>query len=191
MLRVDVGPPRERQDLTQLLDRGRTTSGAKAPEQFLRAFYGSGGVMNPMAQILRAADTLELTPTQADSIAVLNRAYTIKLDSIWSPVVKYLGSLPDHYDQDQAYDRYRSAREASVDGLIQITPLVKSLLTPTQIRKLPTYVTPFLDTRYLASVRSGTSGVGLGAMMLPGGMGVPAAMGGGDRVQIIIRSGTP
>ena len=191
MLRVDVGPPRERQDLTQLLDRGRTTSGAKAPEQFLRAFYGSGGVMNPMAQILRAADTLELTPTQADSIAVLNRAYTIKLDSIWSPVVKYLGSLPDHYDQDQAYDRYRSAREASVDGLIQITPLVKSLLTPTQIRKLPTYVTPFLDTRYLASVRSGTSGVGLGAMMLPGAMGVPAAMGGGDRVQIIIRSGTP
>jgi hypothetical protein len=191
MLRVDVGPPRERQDLTQLLDRGRTTSGQKAPEQFLRTFYGSGGVMNPMAQILRAADTLELAPTQADSIAVLNHEYTVKLDSIWSPVVKYLASLPDHYDQDQAYDRYRTAREASVDALIHLTPLVKSLLTPAQIRKLPTFVTPFLDTRYLASVRSGTSGVGLGAMMLPGGMPVPAAMAGAERVQVIIRSGTP
>ena len=191
MLRVDVGPPRERQDLTQLLDRGRTTSGTKVPEQFLRAFYGSGGVMNPMAQILRAADTLELTPTQADSVAVLNRAYTIKLDSIWSPVVKYLAALPDHYDHDQAYDRYRTAREASVDALIRVSPLVKSLLTPAQIRKLPTFVTPFLDTRYLASVRSGTSGVGLGAMMLPGGMAVPATIGAGDKVQIIIRSGNP
>jgi len=147
--------------------------------------------MNPMAQILRAADTLELAPTQADSIAVLNHEYTVKLDSIWSPVVKYLASLPDHYDQDQAYDRYRTAREASVDALIHLTPLVKSLLTPAQIRKLPTFVTPFLDTRYLASVRSGTSGVGLGAMMLPGGMPVPAAMAGAERVQVIIRSGTP
>jgi hypothetical protein len=191
MLRVDVGPPRERQDLTQLLDRGRTTSGQRAPEQFLRAFYGSGGVMNPMAQILRAADTLELTPVQADSIAVLNHAYTVRLDSIWSPVVKYLATLPERYDQDQAYDRYRTAREASVDGLIEVIPLVKSLLTPAQIRKLPTFVTPFLDTRYLASVRSGTSGIGLGAMMFPGGMGVPAAIGGGERVQVIIRSGTP
>jgi hypothetical protein len=191
MLRVDVGPTRERQDLTQLLDRGRTTSGQRAPEQFLRAFYGSGGVMNPMAQILRAADTLQLTPTQADSIAVLNHEYTVKLDSIWSPVIKYLANLPDHYDQDQAYDRYRGAREASVDALIRVAPDIKSLLSPSQIRKLPTFVTPFLDTRYLASVRSGTSGVGLGMMMLPGGMAVPAAMGAGDKVQVIIRSGTP
>jgi hypothetical protein len=188
---VDVGPTRERQDLTQLLDRGRTTSGQRAPEQFLRAFYGSGGVMNPMAQILRAADTLQLTPTQADSIAVLNHEYTVKLDSIWSPVIKYLANLPDHYDQDQAYDRYRGAREASVDALIRVAPDIKSLLSPSQIRKLPTFVTPFLDTRYLASVRSGTSGVGLGMMMMPGGMAVPAAMGAGDKVQVIIRSGTP
>ena len=191
MLRVDVGPARERQDLTQLLDRGRKTGGQRAPEQFLRAFYGSGGVMNPMAQILRTADTLELTATQADSIAVLNHEYTVKLDSIWSPVVKYLANLPEHYDQDQAYDRYRVAREASVDALIRLAPSIKSLLTQSQIRRLPTFVTPFLDTRYLASVRSGTSGIGLGAMMMPGGMPVPAAMGGAERVQVIIRSGTP
>ena len=40
MLRVDVGPTRERQELTQLLDRGRTTQGTKAPEPLLRALYG-------------------------------------------------------------------------------------------------------------------------------------------------------
>ena len=113
MLRVDVGPARERQDLTQLLDRGRRTNGQKAPEAFLRSFYGNGGVMNPMVQILRQADTLELSPEVADSIAILNRAYTIKLDSLWTPVVKYLAALPNEYDQDEAYDRYRVARMAS------------------------------------------------------------------------------
>lgn len=190
MLRVDVGPTRERQGLTQMLDRGRTTGGQKVPELLYRAMYGSGGVINPMAQILRQADTLQLTATQADSIAVLNRAYTIKLDSVWSPVAKYLASLPDKYDQDEAYDRYRTARETSVDALIKIAPKVKSLLTADQLRRIPTFVTPYLDTRYLASVRSGTAGTGLGMIMMPGGMAIPAGVGGGGQV-IEIRKGSP
>ena len=193
MLRVDVGPSRERQDLTQTLDRGRTTEGQKMPEPMLKAIYGSGGVMNPMAQILRQSDTLELTQRQADSIAVLNRGYTIKLDSIWSPVAKLLAALPDKYDQDEAYDRYRTAREASVDALIRLAPSIKSLLTPEQLRRLPPFVSPFLDTRYLASVRSGTSGTGLGMIMLPGGgAAMPAMVGGGDgRMQVLIRTVSP
>jgi hypothetical protein len=182
MLRIDVGPSRERQDLTQTLDRGRATQGTKMPEPMLRALYGSGGVMNPMAQILRQSDTLELTQQQADSVAILNRWYTIKLDSIWSPVIKELAALPDKYDQS----------EASVDALIKVAPMIKSLLTPEQVRRLPAFVTPYLDTRYLASVRSGTSGTGLGMIMLPGGgMATPAAVGGGGGMQVIIRSGTP
>jgi hypothetical protein len=190
MLRVDVGPTRERQDLTQLLDRGRRTSGQKAPEAFLRSFYGNGGVMNPMVQILRQADTLQLSQEVADSIAVLNRGYTIKLDSIWSPVIKYLAALPNEYDQDEAYDRYRVARMASVDAMITLAPVVKSLLNDDQTRKLPTYVTPFLDTRYLASIRSGTSGTGLGMMMIGGPGGPMPAMPGGGAVRVI-RVGTP
>jgi hypothetical protein len=190
LLRVDVGPARERQDLTQLLDRGRSTSGTKAPEMLLRAFYGSGGVMNPMAQILRQADTLELEATQADSIAVLNRQYTISLDSIWTPVVKFLAALPDQYDQGAAYDRYKIAREASVDALIRLAPMIRGVLTPAQMRKLPSFVGPYLDTRYLASVRSGTTGTGLGMIMLPGGGAMPAG-GGGGGMQVIIKSGTP
>ncbi|HEV8214961.1 MAG TPA: hypothetical protein VGP95_03970, partial [Gemmatimonadaceae bacterium] len=101
-------------------------------------------------------------------------------------------ALPERYDQGDVYDRYRTAREASVDALIRIAPTIKSLLTADQKRKLPTFVTPFLDTRYLASVRSGTAGAGLGMMMMPGGMAMPAAIGagGGGNVQVI-RIGTP
>ena len=187
MLRVDVGPTRERQMLLQLLDRGRTQSGPRAPEMVLKA-YGSVGVINPMATILRSADTLGLSQTQADSLAVLNRGYTLKLDSIWTPVAKFLASLPDNYDQSEAYARYRIAREASVDGLIRIVPTVRALLTPAQLRELPSFVTPFLDTRYLASVRSGTAGTGLGLIM-GGGMAVPAAVGGG--AVVIMKSVNP
>ena len=41
----------------------------------------------------------------------MNRRYVIRLDSIWSPVAKYLAALPDNYDKDEAYSRYRRARE--------------------------------------------------------------------------------
>ncbi|MGH7620626.1 MAG: hypothetical protein ACREPM_25720, partial [Gemmatimonadaceae bacterium] len=192
MMRVDVGPTLERQLLTQMLDRGRTLNGQKMPEIALKA-YGSNGVINPMAQILRQADTLELTSVQADSIAVLNRLYTIRLDSTWSPVAKYLSALPERYDQGEAYEKYRLARQMSVDALIKVVPNVKSLLTDAQMRKLPTFITPFLDARYLSSIRSGTSGTGLGMIMMPGGgMAIPGGIGGGGGgMQVIIKTGSP
>jgi hypothetical protein len=179
MLRFDVGPTRERQALTQQLDRGRRTAGPKAPEALIRAMYGAGGgVPNPMATILRQQDTLALSGLQADSIAALNRRYTIRIDSIWSPVAAYLGALPDRYSHDDAYARYLRARRASVDLLIALAPTVKALLTPEQRRKLPPVVAGYLEPRYLASIRSG-SATFTGGMMLPGG----GAMGPGGGVR--------
>jgi hypothetical protein len=178
-LRVDVGPSRERQTLTQQLDRGRTHEGLKLTEPMLKAMYGSGGVLNPMSQMLRQSDTLELTGPQADSLATWNRAYTISLDSIWSGVAKELAALPNRYDQDLAYDRYKHAREASVDLLIALAPRIRSLLTDAQFRKLPPLVASHLDKRYLAGIRSGTQGDTGGGVFIPFGGG-----GGGQRVII-------
>ena len=104
-------------------------------------------------------------------------------------MVKYFAALPDQYDQCTAYDRYKVAREASVDALIRLAPMIRGILTPAQMRKLPSFVGPYLDTRYLASVRSGTTGTGLGMIMMPGGGAMPA--GGGGGMQVIIKSGTP
>jgi hypothetical protein len=189
MMRFDLGPTRERQLLTQQLDRGRTRRGDKTPEPMLRAMYINGGLTNPLASILRQSDTLELTGAQADSIATMNRTYVIRLDSIWSPIVKYFASLPDNYNRDDAYRRYKAAREASVDLLIRLAPDIRRLLTSEQRRKLPANVASFLDTRYLASIRSGTAGAQSGGMMFPGGrmMMDPAGAGGGARETIIIR----
>lgn len=183
----DVGPTLERQSLSQQLDRGRSMLGAKLTEQMFKSMYSSGPVPNPLGQILRQADTLELTRVQADSLAALNRWYTIRLDSIWTPIGKYLGDLPDHYDQSLAYDRYLEGRRASIDLLIKIVPTVKSLLTPAQIRKLGSFIGPFIDERYLLAVResnmgaNGAGSFGFGPVGFDGGV----AIGGGDRVIII------
>jgi len=192
MLRFDVGPTRERQSLTQQLNRGRTLPGQKFPEPLLRAVYGQGGgLQNPLATILRQQDSLKLTAKQADSIASINRWYTIRNDSIWAPVAKYLGALPNRYDEGEAYDRYIVARHATVDLLMKIGPDVKGLLTAEQRRKLPPFVASYLEPRYLASIRSGTATFVGG--MFPGmgastGGGGPVFIGaGGGAAQVMIR----
>jgi hypothetical protein len=158
MLRWDTAPTRERQTLTQTLDRGRTTDGSRIPEQFLKQVYGTNAIFNPLPAILRQADSLHLTGAQADSIATLNRWYTIRIDSIWSPIAKHLAALPSKYDHNAAYNEYRAAREATVDYLLKVAPGVKGLLTAEQRRKLPDIVTSSLDPWYLGSIRSGTAG---------------------------------
>ncbi|HSA55930.1 MAG TPA: carboxypeptidase regulatory-like domain-containing protein [Gemmatimonadaceae bacterium] len=170
--RVDIGLPRERQLLTQSLDRGRARPGTRSSDQELRAMSGALIPPNPMALILLQADSLRLTRVQADSIATLNRRYALAYDSIWTPVAQYLAALPDEYDRDEAYQRYRRAREASIDVLRSLVPAARGLLTAEQRRMLPAMIMSALDTRYLASVRSSTAG---GTNM--GVMGMLAQMG--------------
>jgi len=193
MVRFDVGPTRERQLLTTQLNRGRTLPGQKLPELMLRVVYGQGGgIQNPLATILRQQDSLHLTAKQADSIASLNRWYTLRNDSIWAPVAKYLGTLPDRYDEGAAYERYITARHATIDLLIQIGPDVKGLLTAEQRRKLPAFVASYLEPRYLASIRSGTATFVGGMFPVmgapgPGGGGNVFVGPGGGTQQVIIR----
>ena len=183
MMRFDLGASRERQVLTQQLDRGRRTPGQKVAEPVLNAMYGTGGVtINPLAQILRQTDSLQLTAVQADSIATLNRMYTIRQSAIWSPIVKEFSRLDDTYDRDLAYGRYKKAREASIDLLRTMAPDIRGLLTAEQKRKLPAIVASHLDERYLSSIRSGTMGGGDFGGFTSGGMNIP--QGGGNTVII-------
>jgi hypothetical protein len=149
--------------------------------------FSNGGLPNPMAQILRQQDTLKLTGPQADSIATMNRWYVIRVDSIWSPVAKYLAELPNRYDDDEAYEHYIRARRATVDLLTRLGPQIKGLLTPEQRRKLPAFVASYLEPRYLASIRSGTNSFTGGGFM-PMGPSGPVLAGmpaGGGNVTVI------
>ena len=171
-LRLDVGFARERQLLTQSLDRGRARPGAPPSDQTLRGMGATLIPANPMALLLAQSDSLGLTRVQADSLATLNRGYLRTLDSIWTPVATALAALPAGYDRAVAYARYRGAREASVDALAALAPSVRRLLTPAQRRRLPPLAASSLDTRWLAFVRSSTAGgANLGVLGLLAQMG--------------------
>jgi hypothetical protein len=191
MMRFDIGPTREKQLLTQQLDRGRRTEGTKAAEPLLRAFYGNGGIPNPLSTILRQQDSLKLTSAQADSLAMLNRTYTVRNDAIWAPLIKEFANLPDSYDHSTEYEKYMSARRSTIDLLMQIGPAIKGLLTADQRRKLPTFIASYLEPRYLASIRPGTAtfvgngGFGGGAVSV--GDFIAAGGGGGTVERVIIR----
>ncbi|HYV96349.1 MAG TPA: carboxypeptidase regulatory-like domain-containing protein [Gemmatimonadaceae bacterium] len=179
LVRIDLGPSRERQDLTRTLDRGRTTPGDKVTAGVLRSTYSSAGILNPVAIVLRSADSLHLDGTQADSLATLNRWVLVRLDSIWTPVARELAALPDHYPKGAAYARYVKAREASVDLLIHVAPSVNHLLSGDQRRKLPALTAQFLDLRYLRALRSRTPG--LSAPVFPPPAGTAGETGGRAR----------
>jgi hypothetical protein len=170
-MRYDFGPMRERQTLQMQLGSGRTQPGSRMPAQAFRSL-GTNGVPNPMVAILRQQDSLRLTYHQADSIAAMNRRYTYRTDSIWTPVGRYFAGLPTRFDEELAYDRYLEARRAQIDMLIRIVPVIRSLLTAEQRRKLPPQIVNVLDPRYLVSVRNGTG-------LYVGGSGPNFGGGGG------------
>jgi hypothetical protein len=154
-VRLDLGPPRERQSLVQLLEIGRSSPGNRLPEASIRT-NGKGAVVNPMATILQFQDSLRLTTAQADSIASMNRRYMLRADSVWTGTARYLGSLPEEFSAGAAYSRYVASRRAQIDMLMEIGPVIREILTGEQRRKLPALVNSALDPRYLVLIRDGT-----------------------------------
>jgi hypothetical protein len=179
-VRVDVGAMRERQTLDMQLGIGRVLPGTRSPEALFRAI-GVGSVSNPMAVIIRQQDSLHLTVVQADSLAAMNRRYNYRCDSLWAPVARYFVGLPERFDEGEAYDRYIRTRRAQIDMLTKLSPTIRGLLTPEQLRKLPQLTVNTLDPLYLASVRDGTS-------LYVGGIapffGAPIFFGGGAGVEL-------
>ncbi|MEO5510578.1 MAG: carboxypeptidase-like regulatory domain-containing protein [Longimicrobiales bacterium] len=170
-LKFDLGPTREQQSLSQQLMSGRSQSGSQFPEQFFRQ-VSVNSVQNPMGTILRSMDSLRLNTIQADSIASMNRRYTYRADSLWTPTAKYLAALPKDFDKGEAYKQYLSARHRQIDMLMDVAAAVRGILTSAQMRKLPSNVINMLDPRYLTLIRSGTG-------MYVGGTGVSSFGGGG------------
>jgi len=160
-VRLDVGPERERQQLFLNLRGGRGGRGNKLNEQQVKQTY-MRQYPNPFETMLRQGDSLGLSNDVADSIAILNKTYGKQIDAIWTPIAKYLASLPDKYDLDEAYARVRDGENRSLDQMAIYGPAAKKLLTDEQIRKLPPFIALFLDNQAIRQVRPGRAGGGRG-----------------------------
>lgn len=154
---LDIGVPRERQLLTQRLDMGRGRPGSKQSAETLK-LLGTTTIPNPMNMILQQQDSLHLSRKQADSLATLSYQFALFADSVWTPVSNQLASLGESYDSRDAYTRYVSARERTVDYLMTLVPGVKDILSSSQRRKLPPQISNYLDERVLRFLRSSTAG---------------------------------
>jgi hypothetical protein len=176
-LRFDLGATREWQRLEQALDAGRSLPGARQNEAAFRQ-QASAGIQNPMANIMRQQDSLDLTALQADSIASMNRDYLYRVDSLWTPVAHWFAALPAEYDSKEVHNRYLGARHAQIDMLVEMARAIQDLLTPAQKRMLPTQVLTSLDPLYLRSIRNGT-GTYIGGGTDGGGGGGRGGGGGG------------
>jgi hypothetical protein len=164
LVKMDFGPVRERQNLDRNLAAGRTRSGNRLSEAQLKA-QGVGSIPNPITSIMRQAELLQLTRAQEDSMARLNRRYSVRLDSIWAVTARHLAELSDDYEFEDAWRRYLSARRTALNLMVEIAPHIRSLLTASQWRKLSMPIANSIDVRYLKAVRNGTdvySGVSLG-----------------------------
>jgi hypothetical protein len=153
----DLGVPRERQLLTQRLDAGRGRPGSRANPESMKNL-GTSAIPNPMAMILTQEVELRLTRQQADSLATLSHKFSVFADSVWTPVASYLAALPEVYSHAEAYSRYVSARERTVDYLLTMVPETKAILTAPQLRRLPLQISNFLDRRVLEFLRSSSAG---------------------------------
>jgi hypothetical protein len=87
-----------------------------------------------------------------------------------------LATLPERFNEDEAFDRYIQARRIQVDMLSKIGPAIRDLLTSEQRRKLPQLTLNYLDPRYLVSIREGT-GTYVGGPSF-GPLGAPVFIGG-------------
>jgi hypothetical protein len=137
LFRIDVGSSRERQTLTEMLDRGRHNTLPRITEAQIKSSLGLGGVPSPVILMMLQADVMKLTQTQTDTLARLSRWFALHLDSVWTPVARALSRLPDNYGRGEAYALYQRGREQSFDLMIQMAPMAKAMLTPAQLRLLP------------------------------------------------------
>ncbi len=191
-VRVAVGPDRNLQQLEMLLrggGRGRggfggfggrggragTREFSRPSEMQLKNRYVRG-YPNPMDQMLRQRDSLKLTNTQTDSLIRMNKEFTNSVDSIWTPIAKYLVALPDKFDVNEAYTHVSQGQNAMIDLLVAYAPRVKGLLTAAQLREMPPFLAAFLDPQTLREIRPGRA-FGFGGF----GGGLGGGGGGGFR----------
>ena len=111
-------------------------------------------IPNPMAMVLTQETDLKLNRAQADSLATLSFKFSVFADSVWTPVAEYFGALPEVYSHGEAYARYVSARERTIDYLMTLVPDAAGVLTGSQRRQLPLRIANYLDLRVLRYLRS-------------------------------------
>lgn len=135
--KVRLGGDIDHQGLANIIGPGRTRRGDKRTTQQIRGLLLQS-FFNPIQSILQVKDSMSiLSQQQIDRLTQLQRRLIAKQDSIWAPTVKYMESLPDNYNLDEAVEYVRPARMAAFDAMIDAMVDASKILTPEQIADFP------------------------------------------------------
>ena len=86
------------------------------------------------------SDTLLLTPTQQDSLAVHESRYRAVLDSLYRPLVNALAALPDAYDGKDALKQVQQADSLAWEVTYRTSGQAKAVLSPLQMTIVPEFL---------------------------------------------------
>lgn len=94
-----------------------------------------------IAALLSAEDTtIRLTCSQRDALVSLQERLAEQARAAWVPVAKQLAAVGDSYDVGDISRRIASAEATIAEHSANASDTARSILTPEQIRRLPTQV---------------------------------------------------
>lgn len=149
------GPEIGLQQLDRWLEPGRNGfPGKKMGADELKKRYARN-VPDPYRSILQEADSLLLTADQQRRIIELQKAFALKVDSVWTDLTTWMAALPDRFDAKAALQR----QEATIDqawemGRIELQAELPKVLSPVQIQILPGMAATFYKAKSMKGFRS-------------------------------------
>jgi hypothetical protein len=150
---VDLSESFDKQLLTRSLRAGRNgTPGRRQSANDIAARYARS-VYQLYDRILSEGDSLLLTRDQEDSLTAARARYAIATDSLWENLGERLAALPDNFDAGAALRDADETTDRFWEVVHEQAPIVKRILSPLQLRLVPTLVATLLNAPKPARVQ--------------------------------------
>lgn len=144
---IDWGRPLPVQQLHLLLRPGREgRPGNRPTAEALQQRYRQT-VPDVYAAVLFQSDSLLLEPQQLSVLQTAQASYRTQVDSVWRDLAQYLAGLPDRYDQMEALRRQEVATQGVWTINVRQGSVLKSVLSPIQVRLLSGVVRSIIEGR--------------------------------------------
>jgi len=151
-VRWDYGPNRQEQAVVLALRKQAPLVGTRAPEDTILHRYvcggasGTNGYSDIYRLLLRLADSLALSRDQVEKMQARQRVMRAKADSVYSVLANYLYPLPLDFDAKDAAKHVADTETDMWKLIYGESAFLKELLTPGQIRLLPTPILNMVTT---------------------------------------------
>jgi hypothetical protein len=139
-VRIDLGRPYAEQQLDQGLRIRPSMRGTRAPADSIKKRYMEQNFTDVFGYLLSISDSLALSQHQIEQMEKEREALNARADAIYGELASYLAALPNAYDRQLALKHISDADERAWDAIYAERGFIKQLLTPGQIRLLPSDV---------------------------------------------------